>query len=150
MTLGVGETRLSDIKKLRYVSTGVGDLARAVELVDGGNGALVGVGVKGIDSGESEVWAELFVVCIRSFCGVSTVVNRVALLLFGGDCGDSFSTSMTGVGVSCTILIECYCGWSKHDGFSTILIGVVVTVMVMLDIVSGCGFSTLLGWWVMI
>jgi len=51
------------------------------------------------------------------------VVIGVSFPLFGGDCG---------------------------DGVSKIFIGVVVTVMVMMDKVSGYGFSTLFSWWVMI
>ena len=78
------------------------------------------------------------------------VVTGVTFLLFVGDCGDGFSTGFTGVGFSCTMLIVYFCGWSEHDSFSTILIGVVVTVMVMLDGVAGYGFSALFGWWVVI
>ena len=53
----------------------------------------------------SGVWALVGVVYIEDFCVVvSTVVTGVTFLLLGGDCGDGFSTSFTGVGVLCTIL----------------------------------------------
>ena len=107
--------------------------------------------MKGRDASESGAWACLFIVGIGAFCSFfSTLVFVVTFLLFGGNCSDSFSTDLTGVGVSCTMLIvRCY-GWLKSDGISTIVIRVVVTVMVMLDGVAGYGFSTLFDRWVVI
>ena len=89
------------VKRLRGVSTGFVVLAGVVELGDRGDSTFAGVGVKGRASGESGVWVSI--VGIGSFCSVvSTVVFRVMFLLFGGDCGDSFSTGLIGVGVLCT------------------------------------------------
>ena len=78
------------------------------------------------------------------------VVIGVAFFVFGGDYGDNFSTSLTGVGVLCTMLMVCCSGWLERDGFSTIVIGFFVTVMMILDGAAGYGFSTLFGRWVMI
>ena len=69
---------------------------------------LVGVGLEVRAAGESRVWACLFIVGIGDFYGVSMVVFGVTFLLFGGNCGDSFSTGLTGVGVSCTMLMVCF------------------------------------------
>ena len=56
--------------------------------------------------GESGVWILFGVFYIGTFCVVvSTVVTGVAFLLFGGDCGDGFSTGLTGVGVLFTMLV---------------------------------------------
>ena len=66
------------------------------------------------------------------------------------NCDDIFSTGLTGVEVSCTMLIVCFRYWWEHDIFSTIGIEVVVTVMVVLDRVAGYGLSTLFGRWVVI
>ena len=78
-------------------------------MVDGGNSALGGVGGKSRATGESRVWALFGVVYIRAFwIVVSTVITGVTFLLFGDDCGDSFSSGLTGVGVLCIMLMVCF------------------------------------------
>ena len=84
------------------------------------------------------------IVCIGAFYGVSTVVIRDSVLMLRGDYGEGFSTGLTGVGILRPMLMVCCSGWLKRDGFSTIVIGVVVTVMVVLDRATGYGCSMLL------